>query len=109
MQLGFPRAVLLMLSIQCIQQTGLSQNMNFHGQVSGWIISNPEQSPVSQLGIRYIPDLFYDQHLFREYYADAEFSLNGFGLISMDDWKRADSQGKIKLYRLWSRFSAEQF
>lgn len=109
MKLGFPRVVLLMLSIQCLQQTGLTQNMDFHGQVSGWIISNPEQSPVSQLGIRYIPDFFYDQHLSGAYYADAELSLNGFGLISMNDWKRTDSQGKIKLYRLWGRFSSDQF
>jgi hypothetical protein len=109
MQRGFPRAVLLMLSIQCFHQTGLTQNIDFHGQASGWFISHSEQSPVSQLGIRYIPNLFYDQHLFREYRADAELSLNSFGLISMDNWKRTDSQGKIKLYRLWGRFSADQF
>jgi hypothetical protein len=105
----FPKIIFLMLYIQCLQHIGLSQNINFIGQASGWLISNPEDSPISQLGIRYIPDLFFDQQLFGDYRADADLSLNIYGTVSIDNWKRTDSQGKIKLYRAWGRFSADQF
>jgi hypothetical protein len=106
---GVQKIVFMLLSIQLPLQAGLTQNINIHGQASGWIISNPEDSPISQLGIRYIPDLFYDQPMFRDYHADAELSLNSFGMVSIDKWKRRDSQGKLKLYRAWGRFSADQF
>ena len=99
----------LILVIICLQNKAITQIANFHGQASGWLISNPEDSPISQLGIRYIPDLFFDQQLFGDYRADADLSLNNYGTVSLHNWKRTDSQGKIKLYRAWGRFSADQF
>ncbi len=106
---GIPNFIFLILGILYLQQPLMTQTVNFHGQASGWILSNPEHSLVSQLGIRYIPDLFLDRQLFRDHHADAEISLNSYGMLSIDDWKKMDSQGKIKLYRLWGRFSADQF
>ena len=35
-----------------------SQTVNLNGQITAWVSSNPSRDAVSQIGIRYIPELY---------------------------------------------------
>ncbi len=97
-----------------------AQTLNFSGQAIGWsVVSQMEEassnsgSPVKvwrgQAGLRYLPELRLQAPLKENYSFDAKVSSNIFG--SGLYWS-SDSiiwDGKIKPFRAWARFSADQF
>ncbi|MBI9071081.1 MAG: hypothetical protein JEY94_05760 [Melioribacteraceae bacterium] len=85
------------------------QSLSFRGQASSWLTGNPEQSFISQAGIRYIPEMFIEKPLSDYVYADAEFSLNSYLSANVNDFKTHNESAKIKPYRLWFRISSNQF
>ena len=68
-----------------------------------------EESLLSQAGLRYIPNVFMQKPLSDALYMDAEISFNVFATGYYNDWKNTDSDGECKAYRLWARFSGNQF
>jgi len=86
-----------------------AQQLNSKGQLSGWFTWNENRSIGSQVGIRYIPELSLEKSFKNGYLVDCEFSLNGYRAWEASSFNNVDSDGKIKPYRMWFRFSSNQF
>lgn len=88
---------------------GLSQSFGLEGQLSGWMVVNPEQSFRSQTGLRYIPKLSIRKEINEKYAIDAELSFNSYGSGDIYPFDSIDTGGKIKPYRMWLRFTTPRF
>lgn len=73
------------------------------GQVSAWGNYN-YSNDIFLLGGRYIPQLNYSRILKENKLIDLELSANMFG-----SWQSENTNGKIKPYRAWARYSTSQF
>lgn len=84
-----------------------SQSLEFDGQAIGWATLNPAEPFQMQSGLRYIPELSFSLPV-GNYTLDGEFSANIWGSGTLnDDSILFDEQ--ISPYRLWVRFSGDQF
>lgn len=92
-----------------IYELGCAQTFTLQGQASAWATGVPEKSFISNTGIRYIPDLFIEQPLSDDIFADLEFSINTYLTTDVHDWKTKNEIAKLKPYRLWLRTSTNQF
>jgi hypothetical protein len=84
-----------------------AQNLDLHGQLSAWAVTNPDEA--TQIGLRYIPDLlvgtYWDDYLF-----DSEISLNMFGNVEFQhNQDKTVWNDDFDPYRLWLRFASSQF
>jgi hypothetical protein len=86
----------------------VSDTLIFSGQASAWISYNFDQDFSLWAGARYIPQVNYriekNRHLL-----DAEFSANINGSIGIQPFDTLLSDGQLKPYRVWARFSGRQF
>ena len=87
----------------------MSQTYDVQGQLSGWVMYSEETSSHTHVGLRYIPGLFISRHVTGEHSIDAELSLNSYGTGLIHELDDMETDGKIKPYRLWLRFSGSQF
>jgi hypothetical protein len=87
----------------------MGQSSRIEGQVSGWISVTDSEPPRTQMGIRYIPNLYVSQTIGHKYSLNAEFSADVYGTGLMQTLDHVDFDGKTKPYRLWFRFSGTQF
>ena len=85
------------------------QTAEVHGQASGWLTSTPEHSAVSQLGVRYIPDVLGSLRAGDGFDLNAELSLNTLGDVGFDRSRAPAYDRMLKLYRGWVRLSTENF
>lgn len=81
----------------------------FKGQLSAWINGNPDNTLPVYSGIRYIPAFNYGINLKKEHLIDFEASANINGTVGFHPFDSTRLDGKIKPYRLWMRYSADQF
>jgi hypothetical protein len=86
-----------------------AQTWSLDGQASGWLISNPDKSPVSQIGVRYIPDLSIEEQSVGGMDAYLELSVNAFATASYARRQVAQYDGKVKPYRAWLRLGSNTF
>jgi hypothetical protein len=86
-----------------------AQTAGWHGQVSGWIAGNPDNSPISQVGLRYIPDISIEKPPGSELNTDAEISLNTYAAGNFYSDNNTEAEAKVKPYRIWLRFSTSRF
>ena len=91
------------------QNVALSQNITLNGQLSGWLIANDEDPLVSQIGIRYIPELAIEKAIDDQYVIDALISLNTYGTINFYDSEDTDIEARIRPYRIWGRVGSNRF
>jgi len=89
--------------------TAHSQYVSLEGQLSGWTTINAEQSPTTLLGLRYIPVMTATKRMAKTYSIDAELSFHAYGSSQIRSLDHAATQGKIKPYRMWLRFSGSRF
>lgn len=89
--------------------TASGQSLSLHGQASGWIISNSTIAPISQTGLRYIPEFILQKKFNGDMGADADLSLNDYGTASFVKSQHPEYEGKIKPYRAWLRFFSDKF
>ena len=87
----------------------LSQSWSFQGQVSGWLASHPENSPLSQTGLRYIPQLAVDMKSPGGLEFDVELALNAYAMASFARSRPPQYDGTVKAYRGWLRVSSRTF
>jgi len=85
-----------------------SQTVNLNGQMTGWITSKPPTSVVSQIGLRYIPDLFFEKVISDRLFLDADISMNWSASADIHNWDVYQSSHKFKAYRLWARLSTDR-
>lgn len=81
----------------------------FKGQLSGWLHYNSENKFNTWSGGRYIPQLNYTCPLKNNHQLDWEASANVFGTLGTTGSNSLSSDGRIKPYRMWGRYSARQF
>lgn len=81
----------------------------FKGQFSSWLNYNTENPLPYQLGGRYIPQFNYAYQLKKHHLLDLEVSANLFGSIKTGFSDSLFTDGNIKAYRAWMRFSGKQF
>ena len=86
-----------------------SQQVDLKGQLSDWFTWNENKSIGSQTGIRYIPEVSLEKTFKNTTMLDCEFSLNGYRSWDGSSIKNMNSDGKIKPYRMWFRYSSNQF
>jgi hypothetical protein len=83
--------------------------LNFKGQVSAWILYNPDKDLQVWSGARYIPQLNYGFRWSDKKQIDFEASANINGSAGFQPFDTLHAYGKIKPYRLWVRYSTDQF
>jgi hypothetical protein len=93
----------------CWLATAHGQIWSLRGQASGWIISNPEISPVSQMGFRYLPELSIGKKIDSSLFADMDVSLNSYAFGNFDKDKNSKYEKNIKPYRAWLRLASNTF
>jgi len=84
------------------------QEFGVSGLSSAWVTASHNQAWTGQIGGRYIPELDFLIPVKSKYSFEGEFSVNATGAythpLEGDNW-----YGKIKPYRMWVKFSGEQF
>lgn len=79
------------------------------GLISAWLAGSAEKAIQPLLGMRYIPTFSLEGSFDKKYKLDGEFSLNAYGNLDFYTFKDIHSDGDIKPYRMWVRFSTRQF
>ena len=84
-----------------------AQTLGFNGQAIGWTTLNPAEPFQAQAGLRYIPEIDLSIPA-GSYSIEGEFSVNlwGSAIYSQDS---TDLDGDISPYRMWMKFSGDQF
>ena len=85
------------------------QTLDFKGLIALWGVGSFQKSADPQLGLRFIPELFLEKSLSNNISLDANVSLNAYGVATFEEIDDVRSEGDIKPYRLWARFSSSQF
>ncbi|MGF1586421.1 MAG: hypothetical protein ACFCUM_13940 [Bacteroidales bacterium] len=83
-------------------------NFEFRGQASGWFNANSGNTPV-WLGARYIPQITYRPFQEGRNSIDFEVSANINGSTGFQPAENRTSDGTIKPYRIWGRYTTSQF
>lgn len=99
-------SVLIFLAI--FQQTA-GQNLQFKGQASVWTNVNPVNELELWGGARYLPQLNFKVGKESKSLFDMEASVNLNGTLGTHPFDTLYSDGSIKPYRIWARYSTEQF
>jgi len=100
----------LVLIIASSSFWGVAQDsLHFKGQLSAWALYTPDITLPVHGGGRYIPQLNYNIQLSEDRLIDFEASANINGMAGFNPFDTAHADGKIKPYRLWTRYSSSQF
>ena len=105
-------ALVCLFSLPAISQdntASMSDTLIFKGQLISWANVNPSNELPVWLGARYLPQLNYNLNLPKTHLFDVEASASLFGTIGLHPFDSLASDGDIKPYRLWARYSAPQF
>ena len=92
--------------------TGQAQDrdsLTFKGQLIAWTNLNPSNDLPVWLGVRYLPQFNYNRALPKTRLFDVEASANLFGTAAFHPFESLYTDGAIKPYRLWARYSSPQF
>ncbi len=87
----------------------LCWTFGYKGLLAGWGVGNFQKSSKPQLGLRYIPEFSLAFQLSESATLDGEFSAHAFGIALFEKIDNVQTDGDIKPYRLWLRFSLSQF
>ena len=105
-------ALVCLFALPAISQdntASMSDTLVFKGQLISWANVNPSNELPVWLGARYLPQLNYNLNLPKTHLFDVEASASLFGTIGLHPFDSLASDGDIKPYRLWARYSAPQF
>ena len=105
----FLKILSLHICILYISPHGFGQTLFLHGQASGWLLSNPETSPLSQIGFRYIPELSIGEKIDTGFSADMDVSLNSYAFGSFVKNQNPEYEKNVKPYRAWLRLASNTF
>ena len=84
-------------------------SLSVKGQLSGWLNYNGANSLPLYSGARYIPQVNYNLQFEKNRHIDFEASLNINGSAGFHPFDSIKSSGRLKPYRLWARYSSQQF
>ncbi len=98
---------LFFLLIICSVSGQKSDTMIFSGQASAWLNYNADNDLQLWTGARYIPQLNFERSKGESMF-DFEFSANINGTLGIRPFDSLVTDGTIKPYRAWMRYSDEQ-
>lgn len=78
------------------------------GQAISWLHYNPSNDLPLLLGGRYLPQLNYALKLSNNHTLDFELSGNAFGNAYLKPFSKSKTDGDLKPYRAWIRYSTPQ-
>ena len=88
---------------------GLSWTFGHKGLLSLWGMGGFKNSSKPQIGLRYIPEFTLGLQVSESALLDTGFSFNAFGTALFKDSDDIQTDGDIKPYRMWLRYSLSQF
>jgi len=91
------------------QVNGDDNKVQLQGQAVSWLHYNPDNPYPLYVGARYIPQFNYEICLPNKALIDFEASANMVGDVGLQITDSADWNGKVSPYRVWARYSTEQF
>ncbi len=104
------KSILLLLFFVCVINAQTKENtFSVGGQVVGWVTTQFENPLLVQPGGRFVPELKAKLFTGKQVYFDFEASLNINGNVTIEDFKNIDFDGKIKPYRVWTRYANQNF
>lgn len=104
--------LIVFIKTGCYSQDTLKNSIDsisFSGQLSSWININAKNPLPVYTGIRYIPSFYASEKFRGKYLFDIEASANISGSLATHPFDSADFSGLLKPYRLWLRYSSDQF
>ncbi|MDD2299878.1 MAG: hypothetical protein PHR52_09790 [Fermentimonas sp.] len=101
--------VLLGLLLFTSPNIGAQDLFRYKGQLSAYTHINSVNEYPWWNGLRYIPQMNVNIPVGESRLIDFEASANIFGNAGMANLNQWDSNGRIKPYRLWARYSGNQF
>jgi len=101
--------IFFLVLISCGFTQAHGQTSSLDGQASGWIMFAPDNSLVSQTGLRYIPELTLKQKINSGLNADVDLSLNAYATESFAKNQHTGYDGIIKPYRASFRLASDVF
>lgn len=87
----------------------VGKTFNIGGQVAGWVTAQFENPFILQPGGRFVPEVKAKIFTGEQSYFDFEASLNINGNTTIENFEKTVFDGKIKPYRVWTRFANEKF
>lgn len=86
-----------------------SQTATLSGQASGFWNVRPDSALVSEVGLRYIPDVALQDPVGKGDSVAVDASLNGFLLETLQNGSAAPLDAWLEAYRAWVRFVTHRF
>ena len=105
--MGHRICIFIIIVMQTLK--GYCQSVGMEGMLSGWGTLSYSESLNGQLGGRYIPGLTFVHPVGDRFRLDGELSANVWGTSTFWSGDSTSLNGKIKPYRMWLRFSGDQF
>ncbi len=104
------RFLLILITFFSLQLAmAVEDDLLFKAQLSAFANYTPSNDLDLYSGIRALPQLNYELNFDNLSLLDFEASLNAYGNAGFHLADSSDFDGKIKPYRLWGRYSTEQF
>ena len=109
------KIILLLITLSLIapkieaQSDSLAVKYGFKGQASAFLLFNPDNNLKLWGGGRYIPVFNWEKPLSQKRLMDIEVSANISGLWASVPLDTTFSNGSIKAYRAWARYSGKQW
>lgn len=95
--------------VLCFSQSDVQKSLRFNGQIVGWANVQLDNPVFWQPGARFVPSLTWKQSITSNTTFDAEASLNIYGNADFRNFKTDTLNGQIKPYRVWLRYSNQNF
>lgn len=95
--------------VLCFSQSDSYKSLRFNGQLVGWANVQLDNPVFWQPGARFVPSLTWKQSITSNTTFDAEASLNIYGNADFRNFKTDTLNGQIKPYRVWLRYSNQNF
>ena len=86
-----------------------ADTFNLGGQLSAWLNYNYRNPLPVNAGGRYLPAVNYGIKLSGQQFLDFEASANIYGSIGFHPLDKSFTEGAVKPYRFWARYSSDQF
>ncbi len=105
----FIKFILIVIFVNTIVLNSFCQSAELNGMLAGWGTASYSEKLNGMLGIRYVPSLNIKYPVREKFSFDSEISINawGSGIFWSDD--SIELNEKIKPYRIWLKFSGDQF
>ena len=100
--------LLLGFAAKVFAQDDKPMMFDFKGQAVGYTHFNPSNDQQLWFGARYLPQINYDFHLKKSRLIDFEASANIYGNAAFQSFDQIETDGDLKPYRLWARYSSPQ-